>query len=83
MLIEIDRSMSEFDRALTGLAIDFRSSFRSRAGGFAPPTPSLFDNGNRIDDRQRCDGHGRPMAHDRGRVALRAGANDAARRQSV
>ena len=42
MLIEIDRSMSEFDRALIGSAIDFRGSFRSRAGGFAPPPPSLF-----------------------------------------
>ena len=40
MLIEIDRSMSEFDRV--GSAIDFRDLFRSRAGGFAPPTPSLF-----------------------------------------
>jgi len=40
MLIEIDRFMSEFDRV--GSAIDFRDSFRSRAGGFAPPTPSLF-----------------------------------------
>ncbi len=40
MLIEIDRSMSEFDRV--GSAIDFRGSFCSRAGGFAPPPPSLF-----------------------------------------
>jgi len=40
MLIEIDRSMSEFERV--GLAIDFRSSFSARAGGFGPPTRSLF-----------------------------------------
>jgi hypothetical protein len=32
MLIEIDRSMSEFDRVCS--AIDFRDSFRSRAGSF-------------------------------------------------
>jgi hypothetical protein len=36
MLIEIDRSMSEFDRV--GSAIDFRDSFSARAGGFAPPS---------------------------------------------
>ena len=34
MLIEIDRSIGEFDRALIGSAIDFRGAFRSRAGGF-------------------------------------------------
>jgi hypothetical protein len=33
-------------------------------------------NGNRIDDRQRCDGHGCPIAHDCGRVTLRAAPVD-------
>jgi len=61
--------MSEFDRV--GSAIDFRDAFRSRAGGFAPPTPSLFDNGNRIDDRHHCDSQGCPIASDCGRVASR------------
>ena len=78
MLIEIDRSIREFDRALIGLAIDFRGSFRSRAGGFAPPTFALC-NGNRLDDRHRCDGHGCPIAHGCGRVALRAAPADTGR----
>ena len=42
MLIEIDRSMGEFDRALIGSAINFRGAFRSRAGGFAAPMVSTI-----------------------------------------
>ena len=42
LLIEIDRSIGRFDRALTGLAIDFRGAFRSRAGGFAAAMVSTY-----------------------------------------
>jgi len=36
-------------------------------------------NGHRIDDRQRCDGHGCPIAHECGRVALHAPLGQTAR----
>jgi hypothetical protein len=82
MLIEIDRSIGQSDRV--GSAIDFRDSFSSRAGSFGSrgfAGGDGFDNcnGDRLDDRQRCDGHGRPMAHDCGRVAVRAALKQPAR----
>jgi len=71
MLIAIDRSFVQFDRALIGLATNFRGAFRSRAGSFGSrgfAGGDGFDNcnGHRLDDRQRCDGHGRQN----GRVAF-------------
>jgi hypothetical protein len=42
MLIAIDRSFVQFDRALIGLATNFRDAFRSRAGGFAVPMVSTI-----------------------------------------
>ena len=79
MLIEIDRSMSEFERV--GLAIDFRSSFSARAGGFGPPTRSLFATA--IASMIGTTATAKAAQLRATAVALRAGANDAARRQSV
>ena len=42
MLIDIDRSIGQFDRALIGSATNFRGAFRSRAGGFAAAMRSLI-----------------------------------------
>jgi hypothetical protein len=42
MLIAIDQSIGQFDRALIGLATNFRGAFRSRAGGFKAPMVSTF-----------------------------------------
>jgi hypothetical protein len=42
MLIAIDRSFGQFDRALISLATNFRGAFRSRAGGFKAPMVSTF-----------------------------------------
>ena len=42
MLMDIDRSIGQFDRALIGLATNFRGSFRSRAGGFEVPMVSTY-----------------------------------------
>ena len=71
--------MSEFDRV--GSAIDFRDSFSARAGGFAPPTPSLFATA--IASMIGTTATATAAQLRATAVALRAGANDAARRQSV
>ena len=60
LLIKIDRSFGQFDRALIGLATSFRGAFRSRAGSFGSRGLAGGDgfdncNGNRIDDRHHLD----------------------------
>jgi len=81
LLIKIDRSISDFYRVLIGSAIDFRSSFSPRACGFAPPTPSLFATA--IASMIGTTATAKAAQLRATAVALRAGANDAARRQSV
>ena len=63
MLIAIDRSFGQFDRALIGLATNFRGAFRSRAGGFKAPMVSTFAWAIALTIVGRCDGHGRPNGH--------------------
>jgi hypothetical protein len=81
MLIEIDRSMGQFDRALIDLAIDFRSSFSARAGGLGPPVRLLFATA--IASMIGTTATAKAAQLRATAVALRAGANDAARRQSM
>jgi hypothetical protein len=45
MLIDSDRSIGQFDRALIGSATSFRGAFHSRAGGFAAAMRSLIATG--------------------------------------
>jgi len=42
MLIDSDRSIGQYDRALIGSATSFRGAFHSRAGGFAAAMRSLI-----------------------------------------
>ena len=79
MLIEIDRSMSEFDRV--GSAIDFRDSFSSRSRGFAAAMVSTIATA--IASMIGTTATARAAQLRATAVALRAGANDAARRQSL
>ena len=84
MLIEIDRSMSEFDRV--GSAIDFRDSFSLRAGGFGSrgfAAAMVSTIATAIASMIGTTATAKAAQLRAPAVALRAGANDAARRQSV